>query len=180
MSTIKGLRTLVRLKSRRAEQAEAALQQSIGAMQGEEAAHAEVTAAQEAALDAERARRDRLASATGEGHRFLGNDVVALQMLVEDAQARSADARRQTAQAAARVEAARGEVQRCRASLHRARQQLEDAQERLQQVLAAAERAQEDAQDEEAEETAAARMLAAARELRRSRVSAKSMGMAVG
>lgn len=180
MSTIKGLRTLVRLKSRRAEQAEAALHKSIGAMQGEEAAHAEVLAAQAQVLDAERARRDRLASATGEGNRFLGNDVVALQMLVAEAQSQSADAQRQADQAAARVEAARGEVQRCRASLHRARQQLEDAQERLQRIIAAAERAQEDAQDEEAEETAAARMLAAARDLRRSRVSAKSMGMAAG
>ncbi|MFD2301053.1 type III secretion protein [Paracidovorax citrulli] len=167
MSTIKGLRTLVRLKARRTEQAEADLQESIQALKGEEDALAHAQAEEAQVREAERARRERLASATSAGSRFLANDAITLQMLVSEAQGRSAEAGRHTEQAQARVEAAREQVRLREGAVRRAQRQLEATRERLEQALAAAERAQEDAQDEEAEETAVARMLAAARQGRR-------------
>ncbi|WP_019702426.1 type III secretion protein [Paracidovorax oryzae] len=167
MSTIKGLRTLVRLKARRTEQAEAALQESIQSLKGEEEGLAQAQAEESHARDAERARRERLASATSTGSCFVANDAITLQMLVSEAQGQSAEAERHTAQARGRVEAAREQVRLRDAAVRRAQRQLEATRERLEQALAAAERAQEDAQDEEAEETAVARMLATARQGRR-------------
>ncbi|CAM3428453.1 type III secretion protein [Paracidovorax anthurii] len=172
MSTIKGLRTLVRLKARRAEQSEATLQDSIRALRGEEDAHAQAQSTEAEARNGEGAARDRLFSATGEGSRFLGCDAITLQMLLTEAEGRSADAARNTAQALDRVDAARGHVHACEVALRRAQQQLEATRERLEAAIAAADRAQEDAQDEEAEETAVARMLAASRDRKRAAMRA--------
>ncbi|SFD77858.1 type III secretion protein [Paracidovorax konjaci] len=168
MSTIKGLRTLVRLKARRSEQAEAALQNSVRALQDEQQAHAQAQAAEAQTRDAERGCRDRLSAATEQGRRFLGSDAITLQMLITEAEGRSAEAAQQIAQANGRVEAARDQMRRCEVAVRRAQQQLEATRDRLSAAIAEAEKAQEDAQDEEAEETAVARMLAAVRGRRRS------------
>jgi len=72
----------------------------------------------------------------------------------------------------AQVQAAQQHLKNCEASLRRVKQQVEATQARLDAAIAEAERVVEDAQDEEAEETAVARMLAQTRE--RARMAARA------
>lgn len=170
MSTIKGLRILVRLKKRRVEQSEAALQESARQRDRDRAAHEAAMAEEEQVQQAEQAVRDRLGATTTRPQGFHAQEVVTLQMLVEEAEGKSVDASKQTQRAAAQVEAAIQRVAERESALRRATQQLEATELRLEKAIQEAERAQEDAQDEEAEETAVARMLASTRAAARNRL----------
>lgn len=163
MSSIKGLRQLVRLKKRRVEQHEAALQDARRGLQEAQAAHGQAQAHEGQVRAAEQAVRDRLGETTSRVAGFRPDEVITYQMLVKEAEAASAEAGRQTQAALGQAEAAQQHLAQCDATLRRARQQVEATQARLDAAIAAAERALEDAQDEEAEETAVARQLAALR-----------------
>jgi hypothetical protein len=89
--------------------------------------------------------------------------VITYQLLLQEAERATADAARNTQAAAGEVQKAKTHLAGCDAALRRGQQQHEATQERLDKAMAEAERAMEDAQDEEAEETAVARMLAASR-----------------
>lgn len=172
MSSIKGLRNLVRLKKRRVEQHETALQEARLRLQKEQAAH-EAAAAHEAdSRAAEQAVRDRLEATTTRAEGFHADEVVTYQMLVKEAAQATLGAAKQTEAALAQVQAAQQHQKSCDAALRRAKQQVEATQARLEAAIAEAERAVEDAQDEEAEETAVARMLAQVRERARAAASA--------
>jgi hypothetical protein len=73
----------------------------------------------------------------------------------------------QTRKAAEGETQAKEHVAQCDAELKRSQHQLEGTQERLKRALTELERAQEDAQDEEAEETAVARMIERRRAIKR-------------
>lgn len=173
MSVIKGLRTLVRLKTRRVDQYEEALRASKLQLQREIGALEAVQAQEAEQRQAEQGLRDRLSSTTHRDTGFQASDVVTLQLLLKDAEQRTADAVKQTHKAQGVVQAARQHVAACDSTLQRGRQQLERTQQRLQDALIAQERADEDNQDEEAEETAVARMLA------RTRARAKAQARAL-
>ncbi|GKS93450.1 type III secretion protein [Acidovorax sp. SUPP2825] len=170
MSTIKGLRILVRLKKRRVEQSEAALQESARQRDREQAAHEAAVAEEAQVRQAESDVRGRIASTTERPQGFHAQEVVTLQILVKEAEVRSADAGKLTQRAATQVEAAVQRVAEREYALRRATQQLEATEARLERAVQEAERAQEDAQDEEAEETAVARMLACSRAAARTRL----------
>jgi hypothetical protein len=171
MSSIKGLRTLVRLKKRRVEQHEAALQAGRQRLQQEQSAHEAAQAQEQTTRAAEQAVRDRLAETTSRQEGFRPNDVITFQILVKEAQGASAEAAKQTQAALGKVQSAQQHLAQCDAVLRRARQQVEATQARLDAAIAEAEKAVEDAQDEEAEETAVARQIAQVRE--RARVAAR-------
>lgn len=172
MNVIKGLRTLVRLKTRRVEQHEEALRASKLQLQRETETLDEVRAHEAAQREAEQGLHDRLSSTTRSDTGFRASDVVTLQLLLKEAAQSTADAVKQTTQAQASVQAAREHVSTCDATLKRGQQQLDRTQQRLQDALIAKERADEDSQDEEAEETAVARMLARTRTLAKAQVRA--------
>lgn len=163
MNVIKGLRSLVRLKTRRVEQHEEALRTSKVQLQREIGMLEDARAREDAQRDAERDIGDRLSSTTHRDTGFRASDVVTLQLLLKEAELRTADAVRQTAQAQDQVQAAREHVSACDLALKRGQLQLERTQQRLKDAELAKERADEDAQDEEAEETSVARMLARTR-----------------
>ncbi|GKT20950.1 type III secretion protein [Acidovorax sp. SUPP3334] len=170
MSTIKGLRILVRLKKRRVEQGEAALQESARQRDSDQAAHEAAVSEEQQVQQAEQAVRDRLGATTTRPQGFHAQEVVTLQMLVKEAEGQTTDAAKKTRRAAEQVEAALQRVAEREFALRRATQQLEGTELRLEKAIQDAERAQEDAQDEEAEETAVARMLAGTRAAARSRL----------
>jgi hypothetical protein len=148
MIGIPSLRTLIKLKQRRV----AALGEEVKRCQQQlrERAHElDQTLAQEAACRAdEQAQRDKLFNTSSSTQGFRGSDIVTLQYLLIDAEKRTVEASKPVRKAEQQVEAAN---------------QLEQRKQLLQQTLAAAERALEDQQDEEAEEAAVTRILAAAR-----------------
>jgi chromosome segregation ATPase len=163
MNVIKGLRSLVRLKTRRVEQHEEALRTSKLQLQREIEQLEEVRAKEDAQRNAEQGVRDRLSSTTHSDAGFRPSDVVTLQWLLKEAEQLTADAVKQTAQAQGQVKAAQDHVSACDTALKRGQLQLERTQQRLKDAELAKERADEDAQDEEAEETSVARMLARTR-----------------
>jgi len=163
MNVIKGLRSLVRLKTRRVEQHEEALRTSKLQLQREIEMLEEVRAREDAQRDAERDIRDHLSSTTHCDTGFRASDVVTLQLLLKESEQLTAEAVKQTAQAQGQVQAARDHVSACDTALKRGQLQLERTQQRLKDAELAKERADEDAQDEEAEETSVARMLARTR-----------------
>ena len=165
MSGIKSLRTLVRLKTRRVEQHDQALQdakvqlaQAIEATAAARDSEAQVRAAEQAVAT-------RLEETTARG--FDSRDVITLQMLLKEAEQHTAQAAQATQQAEAHEQQAEQQRSGCERELKRMKEQLEALQQRLQKALLDADLAQEDAQDEEAEETAVARMLARRRTLER-------------
>jgi hypothetical protein len=172
MSTIKGLRNLVRLKKRRVEQHDAALQEGRQRLRHEQATHEAAAAREDQTRAAEQAVRGRLEATTSRMEGFHAEDVVTYQMLVKEAEAATIGAAKQTQAAMAQVQAAQQHLKTCEANLRRAQQQVEGTQARLDAAIADAERAVEDAQDEEAEETAVARMLAQTRA--RARMAARA------
>lgn len=165
MSGIKSLRTLVRLKTRRVDQHEQALQEARAQLAQAVEATAAARESEEQVRAAEHAVAARLEETTTKG--FDSRDVITLQMLLKEAEQHTAQAEQATRQAEAEEEQAEQQRSGCERELKRTQEQLEALQERLQKALQDADLAQEDAQDEEAEETAVARMLARRRTLER-------------
>jgi two-component sensor histidine kinase len=85
MSSIKGLRSLVRLKARRVEQQEVAVQEGRRRLQDARAAHEAAQAEEQNMRAAEQQVRDRLRATTTRAEGFHGHDVVTYQMLVQEA-----------------------------------------------------------------------------------------------
>ena len=165
MSGIKSLRTLVRLKTRRVDQHEEALQDARAQLAQAVEATAAARESEAQVRAAERAVANRLAETTAKG--FDSRDVITLQMLLKDAEQNTTQAEQATRQAEGEEEQAEQQRSGCERELKRTQEQLEALQQRLQKALQDADLAQEDAQDEEAEETAVARMLARRRTLER-------------
>lgn len=163
MTGIKSLQTLVRLKFKRVESAQDALRDSRLVLQQITQAFEAQCELQTHAQRYERTERDRLLAKLDQRGGLMGHDIVILQQLLRDAEMQSARATQETEAALARVHTADREVKDADALAKRAEQQLEGVRLRLQQAQDAFQKAQEDAQDEEAEETAVARMVVARR-----------------
>jgi hypothetical protein len=167
MSGIKSLRTLVRLKTRRIDQHDQALQDAKAQLVRAEEATATARSQEAEVREAEQAVAGRLEATTANIEGFDSRDVITLQMLLKEAEQHTAQAAHATQQALAQEEQAQQQRSGCERELKRAEDQLEALQQRLQDALMAADQAQEEAQDEEAEETAVARMLARRRSVER-------------
>jgi flagellar biosynthesis chaperone FliJ len=163
MSSVPVLRTLVRLRQRRVDDLASAL--TLGRQQLRQQVHAlDQVLGEEARLrDLEQAQRDKLLDTSGRTQGFRASDIVTLQHLLGDAQQRTAAAGKQVQKTEQQVEAARQQVQAAQQALRRAEHRLERQRQLLQQALDRAVQLQEDQQDDEAEEAAVARLLAAAR-----------------
>ncbi len=161
MSNPRGWRTLIRLKERRLEQLDAALDAARAQQRQRqaqlEALNAEATDCR-AREDAQRARIHDLAGGAGG---FRPSDLVTLQHLLEEAAKTTLAAAKRTQDGERQVEAARQAVVDAQRARQRGEQQLEGCRQRLENALKAEQTAQEDQQDEDAEEASVARLLAA-------------------
>ena len=165
MISIKSLRTLERLKFKHLEGAQDALRERRLALSQLTQSFEAQCELQTHAQWSERTHRERLLAKLDQRGGLTGDDVVILQQLLRDAERQSAQATQETEAALARMHNADREVRSAESLARRAEQQLEDVRQRLEQAKAELQRAQDDAQDEESEETAVARMLVARRAL---------------
>lgn len=165
MSSIQGLRTLVKLKKRRLGQLDDAVKAAQEALRGQVSGLAQVLEEEKGCRAQEEAQRDKLFNTSSNTQGFRASDIVTLQYLLSDAAQRTVAATKRVQQAEQQVEAARQQVRQAQQALQRGEQQLEKCQHRLQAAMDEIERSQEDQQDEESEEASVARMLAAARAL---------------
>jgi Bacterial type III secretion protein (HrpB7) len=163
MTGIKSLRTLVRLKLKRLDGRRAVLQDSRLAMQQAQLAFDAQAACHRHLEQQAQACHAGLCARLQQAQGLRGCDVVTLQHLLRDAQHQATQALQESELALSRVHAAERAMKQADADVKRSEQQLDGVRLRLQQALDAIDRAQEDAQDEEAEETAVARMVAAHR-----------------
>jgi flagellar biosynthesis chaperone FliJ len=152
---------LLTTKRRRIEQMEAEAEQARQALQQCEQAHAEAAKQEKACRDDEvdcGAKIDALPARDGG---FKPADFVTLRHILATLTDHTRKAAKQTEQAARLVEQAQQAVGQVRRRLQRAEQQLEQLKQRRRDMALRLEQAQEDAQDEESEETAVARLVAA-------------------
>jgi hypothetical protein len=162
MSIVSGLRILVKLKARRLGQLEEALKRRRMHLQDQRCALDTCRNDESRCRADESARRARIADTTASGG-FRGSEIVLLQHLVKEAAELTLAASARVRQAEQDVASAEDEVRAAERARRRGEQQLNRCQERLQAALDALARAEEDAQDEESEEVAVARLLAQAR-----------------
>ena len=163
MSTIQGLRTLVKLKQRRLRQLDDAVKAAQQQLRGQVSSLGQVLDEERSCRAQEDAQRDKLFSASSNTQGFRASDIVTLQHLLSDATQRTSAVAKRVAQAEQQVEAARQQVRSAQQALQRGEQQLDKCRQRLQVAQDEIERFQEDQQDEESEEASVARMLAAVR-----------------
>lgn len=163
MSTIQGLRTLVKLKQRRLGQLDDAVKAAQEGLRGQVGALGQVLEEEKGCRAQEDAQRDKLFNTSSNTQGFRASDIVTLQHLLSDATQRTVAVAKRVQQAEQQVEKARQQVRLAQQALQRGEQQLEKCQHRLQAAMDEIERFQEDQQDEESEEASVARMLAAAR-----------------
>jgi Bacterial type III secretion protein (HrpB7) len=163
MSSVKGLRLIVRLQERRLASSEevarardAALTRSISALQQQQE--------REAIVCAEEAAQRKALSDTLSAPKPIGaQDILSMKWFLTEAEQQSAQARQETAHAQADEQSARALLREARLQVKRNEHQVGVAQGLLEEALQEVQRAQDDTQDEEAEETAVARMIAASR-----------------
>ncbi|MCW7540289.1 YscO family type III secretion system apparatus protein [Aquabacterium sp. A7-Y] len=161
MTTAKSLKTLLWAKRRRVEQAEAAVQAQqavLGACRTRqaEAAQHEVDCGLE-----QQACYDKLTTHCSGEAGFDAADLVTYQHLLDTLKTRRNQAVQVLQQAQQQTAEAEQQLGLLRQAVKRAQQQVEHIEARRQALLQAEELAQEDNQDEESEEAAVARLLAA-------------------
>lgn len=163
MNNLQSLRMLVKLKQRRLEQLDEALNLSRRQLREQTDGLASVLSDQAHSRAIEEAQRARLLALVVGDQSFRPNDLVTLQHLLAEAERTAADATKRVRHAEQQVDVAQ---QRCDAALRayqRAEQQLQACQQRLELALKTAQAEQDDQQDEEAEDASVARLLAAQR-----------------
>ena len=156
----KALNTLLRVKRRRVEQAGAHVKACQQAVREREPEAAQAREQEQACRDAEQACLGKIASMCREG--FLPSDLIAMQMVHDGLKAKTAAAVKATAAADQQVQAAHAQLQQARRALQKAESVVEFLEKRREELLREIENARDELQDEESEEAAVARMLAAA------------------
>lgn len=164
MSSIPGLRTLIKVKNRRVDQLDTALQACRQKLRQQQAAVDEASAEETARRDEEAGLRDGLLSSTTPTGGLRGSDIMARQLYLDAAVQRAAAAAKAVQQARQQAEAAQQQVRTAQQALQRGQHKLEHSRERLSGALRELAQADEDTQDEEAEEVAVARLLAHTRQ----------------
>lgn len=155
---------LLRMKRRRIDQYEetaAAQAQQVKACEEE---HAQAMQAEENCRNDEQACTDKILSLLSDERGFRPNQLITMRHVLETLADKTRKAASETQQAAQRVQAAMDELHETRRQIRRAEQQLEQLEERRKKMAQELELAQEDVQDEESEEAAVARLIAASRE----------------
>ncbi|HEX6703355.1 MAG TPA: hypothetical protein VF169_01240 [Albitalea sp.] len=161
---LRSLDLLLRIKRRaieRKEEAAAAQAQQVDACAQQ---HAQAVGQEEACRADEAQCMGKIEHLTTRTEGFRPNDVVTLRHVLEMLADKTKRAAAGVAQAAQQLQAAQEELARLRREVRRAQQQLEQLLERRKQLAQQLELADEDVQDEDSEETAVARILAAQRE----------------
>ncbi|MEK8029356.1 hypothetical protein AACH06_00870 [Ideonella sp. DXS29W] len=163
MSNIRSWRALTRIKERRLAQQDEAVQAARNDLAACQAAQEEAEQVEsERRADWQRARERVLGLLDGE-EAFKPDLLMARGRQVDDCVQALRRAEDDTERHRQRVRVAEHELQMALAQRQRLDQQLQLAREALDKALACREQADQDQQDEDAEETAVARLLAAAR-----------------
>ena len=161
MSALKSLNTLLRIKRRRMEQCEQEVKDRLEALKTQQQSLAEAQAQQQDCSARERDCEQQIDAICGEA--FTGQKLVTMQLVLAGLR----DAVKQAAKAVAavqkKVDAAQEEVVQARRAVQRAQTVVEALEKRREAALKDIDNAQEEMQDEESEEAAVARMLAATR-----------------
>lgn len=165
MSSVKTWKVLVRMKERRIQRQEEAVAEARESVREceaglEKARHAE--ARRQAEFDA--ARTALLDLYTG-ARAFTPELALMRKRQIDSSEQDLKQAQHETSTHEQRVATVREELREAQAQLQRLQQQLQTFKDELDKAVRAHELAQEDAQDEDAEETAVARLLAAGRAL---------------
>jgi hypothetical protein len=163
MNNIQSLRMLVKLKQRRLEQLDEALNLSRRQLKEQMDGLASVLGEQARSRAVEDDKRAQLMALVVGEQRFRPNDLVTLQHLLSEAEQMTAEAGKRVRHAEQQVDAAQQRTDTALRAYQRGEQQQQACQQRLEQALAAAQAEQDDQQDEEAEDASVARLLAAQR-----------------
>lgn len=164
MSSPKAMNLLLRLKRRRVEQLEADVKLRVEELRDSQARQQEAERREQGCLEDERlcgAKMDALATGGG----FRATELLSLQFVLEGLRAETQQAAKAVREAVQEVRRAQDAVATARSAVQRAQSQVKFVEERRDRMLKEIELAQEDAQDEESEEAAVARIVAAARQL---------------
>jgi hypothetical protein len=154
------LRLIAGVRRRRLDQLELQLPRRLEEQRAREEERAQADEAEAGCRADERRCEDKIFG-VAEAGTFKAGDVVTLQHVLDTLKGKTRQAAKASADAAKRVQEAIAAVAQARRAVHRARLQLEFIEKKLKETLQAIDRAQEDAQDEEAEESSVARLLAA-------------------
>ncbi|HEX5783747.1 type III secretion protein [Hydrogenophaga soli] len=163
MNNLQSLRMLVKLKKRRLEQLDEALNLSRRKLKEQMDGLASVLGEQAHSQAVEDEKRARLMALVGGEQSFRPNDLVTLQHLLSEAEQMTAEAGKRVRHAEQQVGIAQQQSDAALRAYQRGEQQLQACQQRLEQALATAQAEQDDQQDEEAEDASVARLLAAQR-----------------
>ena len=161
MSSTRGWRTLVRLKERRLEQLDAALDAARAQARQRQQQLEALTAEADGCRAREDAQRAKLEALAGTAAGFRPSDLVTLQHLLEEATRTTLAAAKRVQDGERQVEAAQQAVVSAQHARRRGEQQLDGCRKRLETTLRTQQAEQDDQQDEEAEEASVARLLAA-------------------
>lgn len=163
MNTVKTWKMLVRMKERRIRQQEEAVAEARQSVR-------ECEAGLEKARNAEARRQAEFDAAHGAlFDLYAGTEAFTPELAlmrkrqIDSSEQELKQAQHETGVHEQRVATVREELREAQAQLQRLEQQLQMFKDELDKAMRAAELAQEDAQDEDAEETAVSRLLAASR-----------------
>jgi hypothetical protein len=162
MSTPHRFRALTRLKLRRLDQL-TELHTAAGAVLAQCVSAERVARTRE--QDCQRAQalhEQKITSMTGSAG-FRADHMVTMRLIADGLAVDSGAARRTTQEACNATAGAQDKVQHALQAVRRAQQQLDQLQQRLDRLIAGLDAACEDLQDEDAEEVAAARLIAQVR-----------------
>lgn len=162
--SLKAYALLLRIKRRRVEQLEAAVQEQAGVVAAakEQLGYAQANEAQ--AQADQQACADKIDHLTSGAEGFLPSKLVTLNHVLDGLKLRSAEAQKATAQAQQAVEQAEAQWRELRRAVDRANNQVEQIEEQRKKLAKEIEDAAEDQQDEDSEEAAVARLIAQVRE----------------
>lgn len=163
MNKVEGLRTVVGVKSRRVAQHEDALRMRREERRERSGMLDRARHAQAERVREEQSTKEKLVRMFNTPAGFRGAEVLTLQILIGEAVQRSAAAAKEVQTAEKKLEEADEAVQMAAQAVGRAQEQLSLCRKRLEEALDEQARARDDAQDEESEEAAVARVLLQAR-----------------
>ncbi|MDR7149936.1 exonuclease VII small subunit [Hydrogenophaga palleronii] len=163
MNNLQGLRMIVKLKQRRLEQLDDAVNLSRRQLREQLEGLNNLLNDQAHLRTLEDTQRGRLLAMVAAEQGFLPSDLVTLQHLLAEAEQRTVASAKRVRQAEQQVEAAQQSTNAALRAFQRGEQQLQACKERLELTLQSLQAQQDDQQDEEAEDAAVARLLAAQR-----------------
>jgi len=161
VSVLKSLNMLLRVKRRRVEQCEAEVRRALEALQAQQQGLDLATSQQQDCLAQEHGCEQHIDAMCRDA--FIGQNLIAMQLVLNGLRDATKAAAKAVAAAQKKVDAAMQQVTEARRAVQRAQAVVEFLDKRREAALKDIENAQEEMQDEESEEAAVARMLAAAR-----------------